>query len=170
MNSETTALYARLNVLIVDDDREIRNLIEMILRELGVEKIATVNDGQDAQEYLEDEASRVDLIICDWKMPRMDGLEFLRLVRKTHPDMPFMMVTGVAELDLVESAKNSGVNAVIAKPFSRSQIHEKMRILAAQIAGGQSQKSAAPAEAPEDETEDAAECAPDDAPEVETPN
>ena len=68
----------------------------------------------------------IDLIICDWRMPRMSGLELLIEVRDEYPDMPFMMVTGNSDMESVSAAARHDVSAYIRKPYSPQQFKEKL--------------------------------------------
>ena len=118
-----------LRVLLADDEPAARGYVEMILRDLGIASIVTAADGREALARFEERASDIDLIICDWKMPRLSGLEFLKLVRAARPAMPFLMVTALATLIAVEEAMAHDVTAYIAKPFSPEQLEEKILVL-----------------------------------------
>ena len=117
-----------LKVLLVDDVPQAAKLLQMVFNGLGVHQVFIANDGMSAQEFLDaaDDGEQVDLIVCDWKMPRMSGLDLLRQVRTVYPEMPFMMVTGNAEADSVKAAIELGVDAYITKPFSPRQVQEKL--------------------------------------------
>ena len=97
-----------------------------VLERLGVETVYEAESALVAQERVAEAAGMIDLVICDMKMPGMSGLEFLTQVRKYFPDMPFMMVTGNAEIDTAIEARNLGVDAYISKPFSPREIKEKL--------------------------------------------
>ena len=64
----------------------------------------------------------VNVIICDWNMPNMNGVEFLRQLRSVDAEIPFLMVTGRTDVNSVVEAKSSGVTAYISKPFSPQQL------------------------------------------------
>ncbi len=115
-----------LTVLVVDDVHHARNLTKMVLSGLGVHQVFTANDGLEAHEFLESSGAQVDLIVCDWRMPRMSGLELLEKVRATSPDMPFIMVTGNADMESVKAASEFEVSAYIRKPYSPQQFEEKL--------------------------------------------
>ena len=76
----------------------------------------------------------MNLIICDWNMPNMNGVELLRQLRTVDPDMPFLMVTGRTDIESVVEAKSSGVTAYISKPFSSQQLEAKLRIILTRMA------------------------------------
>jgi two-component system chemotaxis response regulator CheY len=119
-----------LRVLIVEDQKSAQNMIHEMVRSLGVQTIMLASNGKEALGILNIEApDTVNLIICDWMMPEMTGLELLTEIRKRYPKMPFLMVTGRNELDAVKTAMKHGVSAYIAKPFGRSQIEIKLRVL-----------------------------------------
>ena len=118
-----------IRVLLVDDNPRALKILKMVLSGLGIHQIFTAKDGKSAQDFL-GETEEVDLIICDWEMPRMTGLELLQQIRTVYPDMPFMMVTGNADIESVKVAKEFGVNAYVSKPFTPQQMEEKITALA----------------------------------------
>ncbi|HYD69023.1 response regulator [Azospirillum sp.] len=118
-----------LRILLADDEPAARSYVEMILRDLGISDVVVAEDGQQALSAFEEQAGRLDLIICDWKMPRLSGLEFLKQVRAVRPEMPFLMVTALATMIAVEEALAHDVTAYIAKPFSPEQLEEKILVL-----------------------------------------
>lgn len=120
---------ATLRVLLAEDEAQARAYVRMILRDLGVVSITEVEDGHAAVSCFTGHEQDFDIIICDWKMPRLSGLDFLKLVRVARPDMPFLMVTGLATMIAVEEAMAHDVTAYIAKPFAPEQLEEKLLIL-----------------------------------------
>ncbi len=118
-----------LRVLLADDEPAARGYVEMILRDLGITDLTIAADGREALARFEEREDAFDLIVCDWKMPRLSGLEFLKLVRAVRPDMPFLMVTALATIISVEEAMAHDVTAYIAKPFSPEQLEEKILVL-----------------------------------------
>lgn len=118
-----------LRVLLADDETQARSYVEMILRDLGIVDIVIAEDGREALDAFDGQEADYDLIICDWKMPRLSGLEFLKHVRAVRPEMPFLMVTALATMIAVEEALALDVTAYIAKPFSPEQLEEKIMVL-----------------------------------------
>lgn len=118
-----------LRILLADDEPAARGYVEMILRDLGIAEITVAENGRHALSCFEAASGAFDLIICDWKMPRLSGLEFLKIVRVQRPEMPFLMVTALATLIAVEEAMAHDVTAYIAKPFSPEQLEEKILVL-----------------------------------------
>ncbi|PWC55663.1 hypothetical protein TSO221_04295 [Azospirillum sp. TSO22-1] len=120
---------ATLRVLLADDEPQARSYVEMILRDLGIADIVLAEDGREALEAFDGQETLYDLVICDWKMPRVTGLEFLKQVRSVRPEMPFLMVTALATMIAVEEALAHDVTAYIAKPFSPEHLEEKILVL-----------------------------------------
>ncbi len=120
-------LFAKLTVLLVEDDGFALKLAQSVLRNLGVGHVILARDGAEAIRILDSKATRADLIISDWNMPNVSGLDLLRHVRKTWHNMPFIMLTGRATEDFVLSAKENGVNGYVVKPFSPDQLSRKIQ-------------------------------------------
>ncbi len=123
----------RLNVLIVEDNARTLKLIQVVLKDMGVGQAFTARDGREAQMFLDGAGDLINLIICDWNMPRMTGLDLLKQVRMTYPEMPFLMVTARGTIDSVMAAKKSGVSAYVVKPFSPAELEQKVVALARRI-------------------------------------
>ena len=120
-------LFAKLTVLLVEDDGFALKLAQSVLRNLGVGHVILARDGAEAIKVLDSKATRADLIISDWNMPNVSGLDRLRHVRKTWHNMPFIMLTGRATEDFVLAAKENGVNGYVVKPFSPDQLMRKIQ-------------------------------------------
>lgn len=105
------------NVLIVDDSSIMRKMIRNILTGIGIEKIFEAADGIEGLQKLRE--SDVDLVLTDWNMPRMNGLEFVRSIRKIykHKDLFVAMVTS-EKLDDIDQALEAGANGYLCKPFN----------------------------------------------------
>jgi len=129
MFDDTVPGLDKLQVLLVEDDAFAQRLAQAVLRQLGVKSVVTVKDGQAAIEALRNEHNRFDLIISDWNMPNVTGLDLLIHVRKTWENMPFLMLTGNANQDFVLAAGKHKVNAYVIKPFSPAQLKQKITTL-----------------------------------------
>ncbi len=115
-----------LRVLVVDDQHTMRMLVRTCLQQLGVADVNEAVDGEDGLRKLV--ADRVHLVIADFNMPKLDGLDLLRAVR-THPPtskIAYIMLTGRADKDLVQRAVQFGVNNYLVKPFSVAALREKI--------------------------------------------
>lgn len=119
-----------LKVLIVEDQSDARALLRNVLGELGVTQIFEAKDGGEALRFMDSAFDFVNLVICDWNMPKMSGMEFLRQLRTVDANVPFLMVTGRCDMDSVIEAKGSGVSGYIRKPYSPAQLEAKLRIIA----------------------------------------
>ncbi len=124
----------KLGVMIIDDQPAARNLLKKMLKELQIEEVFEAANGQEAMRFLDSAPDMIDLVICDWNMPSVSGIELLKQVRSTGSQIPFLMVTGRADKDSVVEAKGAGVSGYIAKPFSQTQLEAKMRIVVSQSA------------------------------------
>lgn len=104
-------------ILVADDDVEMRNLLSTGLEALGYKNFFVVCDGREALEALR--LNDFDLVICDWIMPHLQGIELLRLMRadKKWKRVPFIMVTAEATSEDIELAVDMGCTDYIIKPF-----------------------------------------------------
>jgi two-component system chemotaxis response regulator CheY len=118
--------YKDLTVLIVDDFLTMRRIVRKILRDLDFEDIIEAEDGSAALDVLK--RTKVDLIVSDWNMPRMTGLELLKEVRSTDSikDTPFLMVTAEAQKENIVEAVKARVSNYIVKPFTAATLEEKL--------------------------------------------
>ena len=121
------SLDANMQILVADDFKSMRNLIRGILNQIGFRRIHEANDGQEAWEVLM--AHDISLVISDWNMPNMTGIELLRKVRQSQKfnDLPFLMVTAEGVKDNVIEALQSGVSGYIVKPFSPASMRDKIQ-------------------------------------------
>jgi two-component system chemotaxis response regulator CheY len=111
---------------VVDDFSTMRRIIKNLLRELGFTNIAEADDGQTALPKLK--AGDFDLLITDWNMPGMSGIDLLRAVRADEKlaNLPVLMVTAEARRDQIIAAAQAGVNGYIIKPFTAATLKEKL--------------------------------------------
>lgn len=115
-----------MKILIVDDFATMRRIMKNILKQIGFSNIIEADDGTTAYEELK--KTSVDLIISDWNMPKMTGLDLLKKVRETDglKDVPFLMVTAEAQKQNVIDAVQAGVTNYVVKPFTAEAISEKL--------------------------------------------
>jgi two-component system chemotaxis response regulator CheY len=115
--------------LVIDDSRAVRMIIGNILREVGIDVVEAGN-GQEALRRMT-EYPDVGLVLLDWNMPHMDGLEYLRAVRSQpeYDPVRIMMVTSETEQDQVVRALEAGANEYLMKPFTREVLIAKLSLL-----------------------------------------
>lgn len=116
-----------MRVLIVDDYKTMLRIVGNLLNQLGFENIDEASDGGMAhQMFMENDYG---LIISDWNMEPMSGLEFLKLVRTgtKNAQVPFIMVTAESKTENVIIAKKAGVSNYIVKPFNAETLKAKMK-------------------------------------------
>jgi two-component system chemotaxis response regulator CheY len=123
---ERQRMNSSKRVLLVDDLANVRRVVKGILKQIGFTEITEADDGSTALAELK--KRKVDLIISDWNMPKVSGLELLKAVRsdESMKDTPFLMVTVEALKDNVLEAVQAGVTNYIVKPFTAEDIKEKL--------------------------------------------
>jgi two-component system chemotaxis response regulator CheY len=116
--------------LVVDDSKTIRMIIRRILLELGYE-VCEASNGREALDVLEAEHAAVDLVLADWNMPEMNGLELVKRLRQDteYGHLKVIMVTTETELAQMASALDAGANEYVMKPFTKSILKEKLELL-----------------------------------------
>ncbi|MBU0480134.1 MAG: response regulator [Proteobacteria bacterium] len=116
-----------IRILIVDDFDTMQKIIRNILLEQGYTNLTFATDGEKAVKILADE--KIDLIISDWNMPRMTGVELLKHVRKAPAlaHIPFIMVTAEGEKENILKAIQAKVDQYIIKPFTPEMLAQKIR-------------------------------------------
>lgn len=120
------AVNMEMNILIVDDYKTMLRIIENLLKQLGFKNIAQATDGSMALKMLRE--SSYDLVISDWNMEPMTGLQLLKEVRADAQlkATPFIMVTAESKVENVAAAKQAGVNNYIVKPFNAETLKTKL--------------------------------------------
>lgn len=121
------AIDTSIKVLVVDDFATMRRIVKGALKQLGFKDIIEAEDGKAAYDELKKE--KVGLIVSDWNMPNMTGLELLKAVRGDDglKDIPFLMVTAEGQKDNVVEAIKSGVSNYVVKPFTPDTFSEKLQ-------------------------------------------
>jgi two-component system, chemotaxis family, chemotaxis protein CheY len=126
------AVDKRTPILVVDDYKTMVRIVRNLLHQLGFEDVDEANDGASALAKLR--ARRFGLVISDWAMEPMNGLELLRQVR-ADPELkalPFIMITAENREDRVATAEQAGANGYIVKPFTAETLSDRI----ARVMGG----------------------------------
>jgi two-component system chemotaxis response regulator CheY len=120
-----------MRALVIDDSRAVRLLVGNILREQGFDVVAA-GHGQEGLERLQ-ENPEIQLVLVDWNMPVMNGLEFIQAVRKVRAwdEVRLVMVTTETESEQVQRAINAGANEYVMKPFTAEVLVAKLSLLGA---------------------------------------
>ena len=112
-----------MNVLLADDSGTMRKIQVRCLNQLGIQNVTEAADGAEALSSFQ--SSDFDVVITDWNMPNMDGLELLKAIRAQNASIPVIMVTTEAERARVMTAIQAGVTDYLVKPFSPDDLREK---------------------------------------------
>lgn len=115
-----------IKILVVDDFSTMRRIIKNLLRDLGFNNTHEADDGQTALPMLL--GGGFDLLITDWNMPGMQGLDLLRAVRADPKlsSLPVLMVTAESKREQIVEAAQAGVNGYVVKPFTATTLKEKL--------------------------------------------
>lgn len=115
-----------MSILVVDDFSTMRRIIKGLLGDLGYTNVTEADDGTTALPLLK--AGSFDLLITDWNMPGMQGVELLRHVRADErlKKLPVLMLTAEAKREQIVEAAQAGVNGYVIKPFTAATLKEKI--------------------------------------------
>ena len=117
-----------LQILIVDDYKTMLRIVRSLLNQLGFRNVDEATDGQAAMQMIQERPFQYGLVISDWNMQPMTGLDLLKGVRANPQTakMPFIMVTAEARTENIIAAKAAGVNNYIIKPFTQQVLKQKL--------------------------------------------
>jgi two-component system chemotaxis response regulator CheY len=120
----------KTKALVVDDSRAVRMILSRTLKEIGYEVFEAAN-GREALEVIETEKAGLKLVLTDWNMPEVNGLDLLKQVRQ-NPQLSsvvMVMVTTETELDQISTALEAGASEYVMKPFTKDILVEKLQSL-----------------------------------------
>lgn len=127
--SDPTSRYVleNVNVMVIDDNKHMSTLVTEILSALGIRNVCEVGDA--ARAFKELQHFSADVIIVDWHMQPLDGIDFVKLVRtakdSANPYVPIIMLSGFTEYRRVVEARDAGVNEFLAKPISAKALYQR---------------------------------------------
>jgi two-component system chemotaxis response regulator CheY len=118
-----------MQALIVDDSSVLRRILGAYLQQLGFQ-VNEAGNGREALQLLQTSALP-DVVLVDWNMPEMNGLEFIQAVRSDDrfQELPLIMVTTELEMDHVSTALTMGATEYVMKPFSKESIADKLQLI-----------------------------------------
>ena len=118
--------YKDMTVLVVDDFSTMRRIVRKILKDLQFQDVIEAENGAEAFQLLQ--TTKVDLIVSDWNMPTMTGLELLKRVRADErlKGLPFLLVTAESQKENIIEAIQAKVSNYVVKPFSPAVLAEKL--------------------------------------------
>ena len=124
-----------MKILVVDDFSTMRRIIKNLLRDLGFNNTSEADDGLTALPMLK--TGKFDLLVTDWNMPGMQGIDLLKAVRADADEdlkkIPVLMVTAEQKKEQIVEAAQAGVNGYIVKPFTALILKEKLEKIFARI-------------------------------------
>ena len=118
--------YKDMTVLVVDDFSTMRRIVRKILKDLQFQEVIEAENGAEAFQLLQ--TNKVDLIVSDWNMPTMTGLELLKRVRADErlKGLPFLLVTAESQKENIIEAIQAKVSNYVVKPFTPAALAEKL--------------------------------------------
>jgi two-component system chemotaxis response regulator CheY len=120
--------------LVVDDSRAIRMILSRTLKELGYE-VREASNGREALQVIAAENNAVNLVLADWNMPEMNGLDLLKQLRRNPQlaSLVVVMVTTETEIGQMMTALEAGANEYVMKPFTKEILVEKLQLAGIRI-------------------------------------
>jgi two-component system chemotaxis response regulator CheY len=122
-----------ISIMLVDDSATMRKIEKVSLSKIGFQNVTEATNGSEALDKLKD--GKPDLILCDWNMPEMNGLQFVNAVRNDPnlQSLPIIMLTTVNTREEVLAVIKAGANDFLNKPFTPEALNEKIaKVLARQ--------------------------------------
>lgn len=119
---------SKVKFLVVEDNPFMKDLLRQILRTLGVTQIVEASDGAEGFELYKEMSP--DIVLLDWQMEPMDGLELTKLIRGTDSNnryVPIIMITAYSEIARVTLARDAGVNELLVKPIAATSLFTRIR-------------------------------------------
>ncbi|HBT42273.1 MAG: response regulator [Alphaproteobacteria bacterium] len=120
--------FSALRILVVDDSFHMRELVRTFLEGFGIKEVTVSSDAEEAYDLVVN--LDPDLIITDWNMAPVSGLEFVERIRKganvPNRFVPIIMLTGYTEMKRVEEARDAGINSFLAKPISAASLYKRL--------------------------------------------
>jgi len=118
--------------MVIDDSRSTRMILGRMLTELGYQVFQAAN-GEEALTVADEAGEQLSLVLVDWNMPEMNGLEFIKRfrIKSRYWSVPVVMVTTEREIEQMVLALDAGANEYVMKPFTKEVIVDKLRLVGA---------------------------------------
>ena len=115
---------SKLRILVIDDNLDSRVLAKTMLHDAGYTKVTTIEDPLVALARVQ--RGLADFVFLDWRMPKLPGIELLRIIRSNDRELPMVMLTNVTDREAVVQALHAGANDYIVKPFTTETLVAKI--------------------------------------------
>ena len=122
------------SILIVDDEEDVREVIKLHLEQEGYDNLLEAENGEEAIKILrsEDNMIQVGLILCDIRMPKVNGVEAIDFFKKEAPGIPVVVVTGYPDAELAAYLMKKGVKDYLVKPVEKQKLIDTVNKIVAQ--------------------------------------
>ena len=122
---------SKLCALVADDQRTCRKLVRTVLNSIGILNVIEAADGADALEAFH--LSKVDVVFTDVRMPTLDGIELIRMLRtegqSDNPYLPIIVVTAYTDTQTIKACRDAGATELIGKPFTAQAILSRLQVV-----------------------------------------
>jgi two-component system, chemotaxis family, chemotaxis protein CheY len=121
--------FSRLKVLAVDDEAVMRTMLDFALKSMGITNVTLASDGDHAAQLIELEYPPFDIVVSDWNMPKMNGIELLKRIELMLIKTRFIMLTGNGTAEAVREAIEAGADSYVVKPFTVDDLRKKVKLV-----------------------------------------
>ncbi|MGX6648199.1 response regulator [Maricaulaceae bacterium MS644] len=130
-HADPTEALSKLRIAVADDNAAMRGIVRAVLASLGCDKVYEAADANAALSLLQ--SQQIDILVLDWKMQPMDGLELVKLIRdperSPNPFLPVIMLTAYGEPSKVREARDAGVTEFMVKPFNAEALYRRLAVI-----------------------------------------
>lgn len=123
---ETTPGSSLPTILLVEDDDQVRGMIRMLLTQAGYQ-VVEASDGAAGLEAAEQRAGSIDLLLSDMLLPALSGFDLAERIRRKHPDLKILFITGYVEGEIVQRSMSELGATFLDKPFAPAALMERVR-------------------------------------------
>jgi two-component system, chemotaxis family, chemotaxis protein CheY len=131
---DSALILASLNVLVIDDDKDMRTLLRRTLVRKQVMRVVEAASGEEGWELLWSPETKINFVLCDWNMPGLSGIDLLQKVKSAKPTLPLLMLTGRADVASIKTALHKGIDGYLVKPVRPQELISKICFVASRLA------------------------------------